>query len=196
MKRIINEKKQRGVALGLCLLGFFSLLSCNKSEYQQMVERELAKGERQDSLFLGLHFGMKRQDFFKRCMALNSQHITLMGLKSNMPMRKFEDSVGLIYMHFYPEFNNDKIYEMQAFFTYKDWSPFVPNTHPDSLLLRTKRRLETWYGKGFIRVERPERNDFAYVKVDGNRQIVMFVSGETDVKVLFTDLLAKPKKSE
>lgn len=47
--------------------------------------------------------------------------------------------------------------------------------------------LERWYGKGFIKMEDKERG-VIYVKIDGNRQIVIGAKDDQFVKANFTDL--------
>jgi hypothetical protein len=171
--------------------------NCKKSEYEKLVESELSKGVRFDSLFLGLYFGMPRQAFFDRCMELNRQHLTTVGVKGSRVLYILtdpKDTTDSIYVHFYPEFVNDSISKMPVIFTYKNWSPWLRSKQPDSLQLRMKRKLEEWYGGSFIKVERPEFKDFAFVKVDGNRQIVLFQDGEMDVKAVFSNLLIDLKK--
>lgn len=170
-----------------------ALASCGKSEYTRLVERELAKGDRKDSLFLGLKFGMSRKDFFDRCTILNKEHVTTLGMRNSNVLYTIKDSVGLIYMHFFPEFHNDTIFQMPMIFTYANWSPFHKQTQPDSLLEKTKAIMLTWYGGEFIKVPREEFNDFAYVKVDGNRRVTLFKEGQMDVKCVMTDLLTELK---
>ena len=179
----------------LVLIGFSILLTgCWKTEYTRLVERELSKGVQVDSLFLGLRFGMTRQEFFDHCMDLNRQHLTTVGYKNSSVLYTLTyDSAVTIDMHFFPDFKEEKIYKMPTIFTYKNWSPFDRNTQSDSLLVKVKGILEEWYGSGFIKVEKDEGKDFAFVKVDGNRQIVLFRENDMDVKAVFTDLLVENK---
>ncbi|MBS1507110.1 MAG: hypothetical protein JSS79_10730 [Bacteroidetes bacterium] len=174
--------------------------SCRKSEYTRMAEAELAKGIRNDSLFLGIHFGMKKEEFFQRCAALNKRKLTTMGRNANV-LYKLENETGTIDMNFYPKFSDDQIYEMNVLFNYENWDPWARNLQPDSLQFRVKRIFEKWYGPGFIKVENPSqtkikndfRTNFAFVKIDGNRQVIIFCDGEMDVKAVITDLVKKAK---
>jgi hypothetical protein len=65
------------------LIAFSSLLAlstgCTESEYQKVVDEELAKGIRQDSLFLGLALGMSKKEFFAHCWQLNKQGVVTDG---------------------------------------------------------------------------------------------------------------------
>jgi hypothetical protein len=180
------------VAVIICALAFI-LSRCSKSEYTRLVERELAKGVRKDSLFLGLKFGTSKAEFYDRCTMLNKQHITTMGIRNSNVLYTIKDSVGVINMHFFPEFENDSIYQMPLLFTYVNWSPWNRKTHPDSLLVKVTKIFANWYGSSFIKVRRDEQNDFAYVAVDGNRRITLFTSGEMDVKGTMTNLLVENK---
>lgn len=180
-------KSRVSETLTLYLFSVVLLSSCTRTDYVRLVEQE-SKNGRQDSLFLGLHFGMERQDFFDHCMELNRQHLTTEGMKGLSVLYKIPDSVGTIYMHFYPEFWDDRIYEMRTVFTYQNWSPWDPNTQQDSLQNRVSRLFDQWYGPGFLAVKK-EDGDIAYVKVNGNRRIVIFKEGEMDVRATFTDLI-------
>ena len=168
-----------------------AILSSCKSDYSKLVERELENG-RQDSLFLGLHFGMTQKEFFNRCLELNRLHITTNGYRGNYVLYKLQDSVGIMYMHFYPEFSEDRIYEIRAIFTYQNWSIGNSKTQPDSLQRNIKRLFDRWYPAGYLITKRHE-GDTVYVKVNGNRRIVIYKEGEMDVKAIFTDLLVENK---
>ncbi len=185
--RINGYARPLGIGITLFVFGFM-LGGCFKSEYTRLVERELGKSIRRDSLFLGMHFGMGRKEFFERCWLLNKEHILTMGTKDSKVLFSLKDSAGLIQIHFYPDFRNDKIYQIPVVFSYQNWAPWNRQTQTDSLQQRIRRLFENWYGPGFIQVERKELGDFALVKVDGNRRILVFRNGETDVKALFTDL--------
>jgi hypothetical protein len=178
------------------VLPFFFLGGCWKSEYEKLVEKEISSGVRHDSLFLGLYLGMPRKAFFDRCTQLNKKHLTTVGFKGSQVLYKLVDKRDSIYVHFFPVFKNDSIYKMPVTFTYKDWSPFLRSRQPDSLQLRVKKIMEKWYGQGFIKVERQEFKDYAFIKVDGNRQIVLFCDGEMDVKALYSNLLYDLNRNE
>ena len=51
-----------------------SAASCSdSSKYRSLVERELAKEVRNDSLLQGIKFGMSRREFFSHCWELNKK---------------------------------------------------------------------------------------------------------------------------
>ena len=90
-------------------------------------------------------------------------------------------------MDFYPKFQEDRIAEMPVIFRYNGWSPWNRNLWADSLQVDVLHLLEGWHGKGFIRTEHPEKGA-AFVKVDGNRRIVIVTMDDQHVKVLYTDM--------
>ena len=166
--------------------------SCIKSEYAKLVEQELAKGYRMDSVILGIHLGMSRKEFYSYCWAMNKQHIfTNSGTKV---LYKFYDGDDTVVMKFYPDFLNDSIYQVQATYQYQGWMPWVLHRQPDSLQVRLRKKFEKLSGLGFIKVERGGLyKDFAFVKVDGNRRIVMFRESEMELKTVFTDLRSEKR---
>jgi hypothetical protein len=174
------------------ILAGFVLISCFKSEYSRMAERELARGVRSDSLFLGLHFRMSKKDFYSRCMEMNRKHLVT-NFNSKV-MYKFFDGVDTIDMVFYPEFHNDSIYQMPVTYTYEGWSPWNKHRQPDSLQFRLRKLFEKSYSSNFIKVNREGLyKDFAYVTVEGNKRVTIFRENEKDVKAIFTDLLVENK---
>lgn len=181
--------KSNSIFIFLICISLLALYGCTSSDYTKLVKEELNKG-RQDSLFLGLHFGMSRNEFFDRCMALNREHIATNGIKGYNVLHKIQDSVGTIMMHFYPDFHNDTIYQMKVIFTYQNWSPWDTNTQPDSLQSRVRNMLDRWYGSGYVEIKWDKKQS-ACVKVKGNRRIVIFKDGEMDVQAIFTDLIAE-----
>jgi hypothetical protein len=157
----------------------------------------LRSGIRNDSLFLGIHFGMTRKEFYDRCLQLNHDSLLTNGPTKYKILYKIQDTVGLIEMHFYPDFEKDKIYQMPMLVNYENWAPWNRKMQPDSLQQRIKQMFDKWYGPGFIKVKK-DSADFAFVKVDGNRRITIYRETESEVKVLFTDLLieAEIKKNK
>jgi len=98
---------------GFLLLLALSLNACQqKSEYHQMVERELASGERYDSLFLGIHFGMESKDFYTHCWKLNKEGVIREGATNTSVYHELTGLKHPANMEFYPGFYNGKIIEM------------------------------------------------------------------------------------
>ncbi len=169
------------VFLLLLLMG-----SC-KSEYQKMVDREKAKTERADDLFLGLQLGMTRKDFFARCWELNKDGVLRQGTENTTVMQEMKDFSHLAYMNFYPEFHEDKIYKMPITFVYSGWAPWNKELGSDKLLVEVLDLLKQWHGEDFLEVKRPDGDGVFHVKQESNKRITVFAKDERFVNVLYTD---------
>lgn len=174
------------ITITICTVG---MLGCNRqSEYHKMVGRELASGAVYDSLFLGLKFGMTSKEFYAHCWKLNKDGLVKQGPQNMTVEYKIKELEHAATMNFYPDFYQDKIYEMPVTFAYESWAPWNKSLFADSLQLDVVKLYEKWYGNGFIKIENSEKGP-AYVKVDGNRRISIFKSNnDREVNVLYTDL--------
>lgn len=171
----------------LYVLSFF-LASCG-SEYDKLVDQELAKNVREDSLFLGVEMGMSRKDFYGHCWELNKEGVIRQG-PNNLSVQYNIDSTELRYkgfMHFYPAFEEDTISVMPMQFTYEAFLPTDSTYYSDHLLLDVKGMLERWYGGNkFIYLEDNEGTRRLWVKVDGNRRIRVF---KKDLRTVAADIM-------
>lgn len=163
-----------------------------KTEYQQVKERELASGETFNDLFLGLHFGMGRKDFFGTCWELNKQGVLVNGAnalqiqyKPDMPSKK------PTHMFFYPEFEDNQLYFMPMEFIYPSWFPGNDEYSNDKLMEDVQGLLEDWYGDGFFEVMNNSKTVRAVVKIDGNRLIRIFKKNVSTIRVEMLDLRVK-----
>lgn len=171
----------------LLLLGTTIFNSC-KSDYERMVEEGLASGERHDSLFLGIYLGMTAKDFFAHCWELNKQHLIKQGNANTSVEYEMNELKSRAMMNFYPTFHQDEIHEMPVMFNYIAWAPWNKSLWADSLILDVQNLMLQWYGgNDFIKMEHPEKG-FRYVKVDGNRRIILWKEDDQFVKGLYTDL--------
>lgn len=169
------------------------LVGCEqKSEYQKLVETELAKNVRHDSLFMGYTLGMAREEFYDHSWDLNRKGLVMQGPKNQTVEYELDDN-ELPYpalMNYYPDFYDGKVFQMRVYFQYKGWAPWNKRLYSDSLQIDVVNLFEDWYGNGFIKVE-GEENKPEYVKVDGNRRIVVAQYSDSEVLAVFTDLLAE-----
>ncbi len=169
--------------------------SCSKtSEYHQMVERELASGLRQDSLFFGIYLGMSSKDFYAHCWNLNKTGLIRQGATNTSVYYEVKDFEYPASMDFYPNFIQDKIVEMPVLFAYDSWAPWNKHLSAENLKAEVLKLMEEWYGSGFIEIENPNKIGTAgnaFVKVDGNRRISIYNMDDSKVRVDFVDLLAK-----
>ncbi|MDX1941830.1 MAG: hypothetical protein SFU99_14815 [Saprospiraceae bacterium] len=173
----------------------FIFISCDRrSDYQKLLDRELASGERHDTLFYGLSLGMTSKEFFEQCYNKNQEGLFFQsGATVEYKMEKELPFPAT--MNFYPEFQDAKIIEMPVTFSYESWAPWNKRASVDSLQVDLKNLFEKWYGTGFIRTEHPERG-VAFVKIDGNRRIVIVKQDDKTAKVLFTDMSVEKKETQ
>lgn len=164
-------------------------------EYKRLVRKELASGERYDSLFLGTYLGMDSKDFYKHCWELNHQGLIKEGPGNTTVQYYLPDQEHAIRMLFYPKFYNNVIYEVPVEFTYDAWAPWNKEFFSDKLLVEVIKVLESWYGKGFMEIEYPERGS-VWVKVDGNRRISVWCQDDQKVKALFTDMIVEESRKK
>lgn len=162
------------------------------SAYLLMEKRELARGVRYDSLFLGLKFGMERQAFFDHCRNMNREGLVKEGAGGNTVEYKLEDLPYPAKVNFYPDFDDDnRIYKMRMHFHYDAWAPWNKPQWSDSLIPEVSILLGRWFeGTDFIIIEPEdvENKSPVYAKVDGNRRIVIFKDGDMKVRAIITDL--------
>lgn len=194
----MNKQYQIGNFIG-CFLGILLLAACLSActrdtgyqQYQAMVEKEKAGGQRADSLFFGIHLGMSSKAFYAHCWEMNKKGLFTDGENNRAVLYKLNHN-ELPYpaaMNFYPAFHQDRIHQMSVTFNYDAWAPWNKHLFADSLQTEVLNLFKTWYSKGnpFIKME-DEKRGTIYVKVDGNRRIIIGKFDDTYVKVDYTDL--------
>jgi hypothetical protein len=161
------------------------------------VEQELASGIRYDSLFFGIYLGMTSKEFYAHCWHLNREGLIRQGSSNLSVVSELNDLKHPAKMNFYPDFLEDKIYEMPVRFQYDAWAPWNKHLWSDSLQLDVLNLFKDWYGEDFMDVKHPKYGS-AFVKINGNRRITIFTKGEVEVFAIFTDMsmeeLAKEKQ--
>lgn len=185
----MNRKKW----MVLAVIAMLVVGGCSPGKkYEQRLKRELASGVRYDSLFMGISFGMTSQAFFKHCWKLNDEGLIRQG-SSNMSVL-YDINEELNYpatMDFYPAFSDDKIVEVPVRFIYSGWAPWNEDLSPENLANDVKNWYETIYGKGFLTVTHPMKGE-AYIKIDGNRRITIYIENDLYVWATFKDMSAEP----
>jgi hypothetical protein len=175
-------------------LFFLSFASC-RSDYEKMLAQEKAKGIRNDVFYQDFKFGMPQQEFMDTCWALNKRGILSHGteLPTTTRLDVSADFSEKVFMNFFPEYQDGVISEFFAIFVYQDWSPWTKNLTQDKLLEETKAYfLKKFPGNNFVELKGKEASgNKIWVKIDGNRQILVFPFKEQKVKALFTDLTRK-----
>jgi len=169
--------------------------SCTGDEYDRMLEKELSKGKKEDTLFFGIKFGMTNKEFFAHCWEMNKKGIFTDGTNNTAVLYKMKTELKHeASMNFYPDFENGKIVRMKTNFQYDGWAPWNKALFADSLLIDVLDLYRRWYrGNEFIKMTNAEKRTI-YVKIDGNRRITIGRFNDFLVKVDYADLLAiKPK---
>lgn len=164
------------------------------SSYEKLVERELATGVRNDSLFLGLHFGMGKQDFFDACWAMNKQGLLRQG-DGNQSVRHEIDYLPFpASLNFYPRIEDDIVVSMPCVFVYDGWAPWNEEMSGDSMALHLQEIFLDWYGGNAFETTVDPKKGRAFYKVDGNRQITILPQDEL-VRVLIKDLTVESNRN-
>lgn len=184
-----------------CLLILTPFLACEvESEYSKLLKKELKSGKSFNDLVLGLKIGQTKDDFYEICADLNKKKLITSGARSLYPEYILypKDSVEngkKIRMSFMGIFDDDRIMKgMDIRFNYYSWIAWREEYNSDNLINEIKDTLQLWYpGNNFIEIDLKldSKNNFAYVKIDGNRQITMYKIDGRDVAVIIEDLSEK-----
>ena len=184
-----------------CLLVLTPFLACEiESEYSKLLKKELKSGKSFNDLVLGLKIGQTKDDFFEICADLNNKKLITSGARNLYPEYILypKDSVKngkKIRMSFMGIFDNDRIMKgMDIRFNYYSWIAWREEYNSDNLIDEIKDTLQLWYpGNNFIEIDLKldSKNNLAYVKIDGNRQITMYKIDGRDVAVIIEDVSEK-----
>lgn len=174
-------------------------VGCNESEYSKVVKREMNSGIVNDSLFFGLKLGDTRKEFYNKCWILNKDGVIMQGplntyVQYDLPMKKNDTSSQKIRMLFYGIFNEAKIMTgMDMKFSYEAWSLWNKSLQSDQLATRLQDTLISWFpGNNFIEVKSEKIKGTTFIKVDGNRRIMIEpINDEKEVDVRIDDLRYK-----
>lgn len=181
----------------VCLVAL--MFGCGESEYSRVVKRELASGQKYDSLFLTFRFGDKRSEFFSKGWIQNSEGLIKQGPRNqNVEYMMGENKPGSsqIRMLFFPKFTEeDQLHIMDLSYEYLGWSPISDRFNANKLMQVVQDTLISWYGgNSFIQVNLDNTEPSTlWVKVDGNRQISMFIKDAQWVEGKIEDLSVKYK---
>jgi len=182
--------KIRVLWLLMYLLFLFLGSGCSPtSRYERRLKHELAGGIRYDSLFMGIYLGMPEKDFYVHCWKLNRLGLVRQGTNNTTVAYVLKNELKHpALMDFYPTFTDDRISEMPVRFAYAGWAPWNKELSSDNLQLDVLNWYKKTYGRGFMEVRHPEKGT-AYIKVNGNRRILIFKKDDLYVWALFTDML-------
>lgn len=186
-KSIIEHKTV--LILLLCLVSTMTL-HCNhntQSDYQKEVAKELAKDMRNDSLFLGYHFGMTKKEFYDHSWSLNKKEMVLNG--NGAEILQYENALKAEAQKiFYPTFKEDKIVRMPVKYSYKGWAPWNRHLWADSLKKDVRRLLEEKYDIKFQEMSNPNTSNEVLYHISANKEIRISEVDNSVVLVEYLDL--------
>ncbi len=170
-----------------------AIIGCaEKQTYDEIVAEEMASGIKKDSLFHGLYFNMSLRDFYQHCFEMNQKGIFFQNdFNVEIITHYEEDFSAPVDFVFFPEERGPTIQKVIGYMKYSRWAPFSEKYSSGRLLEEVKAELEEWYpGRSFIKIAHPEGHwPYAYVKVDGNRKIMLYRSFEDQkVEMIFENL--------
>lgn len=176
----------------IVILVLVILTGCSpRARYERRLNSELKSGVRYDSLFLGLYFGMPEKEFYVHCWKLNQKGLIKQGESNTTAEYKLKNELkSPALMNFYPNFLDGRIFEMPVSFKYEGWAPWNKTLSAPNLQSELVKWYEKIYGGGFIEVKHPLHGS-AYVKIDGNRRITIFIQDDLHVWAVFTDMSVK-----
>ena len=171
---------------------FFAIASCNKPDtYSGQLKKELKKGVRNDSIFFDIHFGDTQKEFFNTCWEYNKKGVLFHGPKNmnvQYTIKAPNDSVSKIKMLFYPDFKlSSEIRRLNVEFEFSGWAPWNNHLFGSKLVPHVKSKIMEWYsGNEFWELNDKEGNR-SWAKIDGNREINMWVVKDKYVSMTITD---------
>jgi len=169
----------------LCLIFF----GCNpENKLEKVIEKELATGIRNDSLFLELEFGITMQEFYDHCRELNRQGIVMEGSKNMSVEYIFKDSLDQpIAFNFYADRDADG--PIHRYYTSFYYYAFALNRHlySDRLMEMLPAILKDWYGGNKPFTVMKDGKEYLY-KIDGNRMIELSIYDLSTVTATYYDL--------
>lgn len=173
---------------------FFVLTGCQQSdvdEYNLLVKKERASNKKVNDIFFGISMGMPSKDFYMHCWEMNKKGIFMDGAGNTAVTYKLvhNELDHEADMYFYPAFHEGKISSMWARFQYSGWMPWNKKLDSDDLLKDVVQLYKKWYpgGNPFITIQDKKKGTI-YVKVDGNRRIIIGRYDDIQVKADYTDL--------
>lgn len=180
----------------ISLLHFsLSIFGC-KSEYEKMVDRELKKNVKEDSLFFNYRLGESKDSYHEKSWDLNHNKIVVQGRSYTFMKYVFQDpktpeKQNDFAMEYTGGFNKErKLNNMKVIFSHVLWVPWNEDYHASQLLPRVLDSIQRWYGGNeFVKYEL--KNDTIpsiYVKVDGDRRFRAYVENTQDIIVKIDDL--------
>lgn len=176
----------------MMLLAFASCHTSDIDKYHSLVKHERESNKKVNNIFFGISLGMSSKDFYLHCWDMNKKGLFTDGMNNTSVLYTLDHNElkSQASMWFYPEFTgNGRIYKMWTKFQYKGWMPWNKQLGADSLLTDVLKLYRKWYPSGnpFMSIRMPEKG-IVYVKVDGNRQIILSRNDDVEVRADYLDL--------
>ena len=174
-----------------------SLFASCESDYSRLVKSEMATDKIYTELIFDLNIGQTKKEFYSTCWTLNSQKVISQGPGNNYARyiieEEFENDSIKIEMLFYGIFDKEeKMIGMDMKMSHLSYAPWNEESHSDSVIEFLKTFYQRDYpGNGFIEIDLDVGYGDAWVKIDGNRQILMYPLSQKDVVVKIEDLRYK-----
>ena len=180
----------------ILILLFVFINSCQtSSNYYNLVKDELANGVYNDSIQFGLKIGATKKDFFIKAWELNNEGKVTHGPNNDFIAYELKNmEVGKRMNHlFYGIFNEDDVMTgLDMRFYFLGWAPWNDNLQSDNVLPIAMDKLMEWYpGNEFVLIENKKLPNKSFVKIDGNRQLIIHVMDERYVRAQLIDLRYK-----
>ena len=174
------------------LLAALVLMACGSSgSYSDLLEEELSSGVTNDSIFFNIYFGDSRKDFFNKCWEQNKKGILYHGASNQTvgyTIKQPTDSVSDIIMRFYPDFSKaEEIRKMDITFAFSGWAIWNDHLHASELVPYVSDILLKWYKGNPFYIQSGEDGSNSLIKIDGNREIKIWYTGNHYVNVSIED---------
>jgi hypothetical protein len=167
--------------------------SANKqNELKEKIKKELASGKRNDTIFLGLMFGMSENQYINYFKELNRSG-KIYTNKKNEYEYKFNFGAESIpregFATFHGEFFNDQLYKLYV--------SVEPGEYGYNAQLCQHALVDIYKSKyDDMIIETPIFDDKRpeYIWIDGNRKIEI-IAVVTEARIIYTDLISEQEKA-
>ena len=177
-------------------LVYFLILNCQQeSKYSKTLKKEKESGKIFNDLIFDMKFGQTKDDYFNICYELNKKKLITSGGREFSPEyimypKKENKNSKKIKMSFNGIFDKNNIIEgLNLRFNYYTWSPWNKDYNSSYLIEEIKDTLLVWFpGNDFFKLDLKDKENFAYIKIDGNRRIRIYKIDAKDIAVKIEDV--------
>jgi len=172
-----------------------ALVGCT-SEYEKKVKEGLALKEDHPELIFDIEMGQTQKDFFGKCWELNKKGLVAQGpsnqyvrhvLDQNSPLYQPDKNMELLFYGLFDEANI--IRGMRFRISYLGWGPWIEDMQSQYLMRSVKTMMmELYGGNPFFELNEKVNDHPIAVKIDGSRQITVFVFDNRFVHAIIEDL--------